>query len=174
MFNEIETDLLYVLVVIQSLILVKQWYDLQKKCNKNCLSTPVGFSKQFLRKDNNMALVYTVGVGATSDADVVNRRLTVRVNGEVVKTSSFPPETVDLGELSFAQGDEVVLSLVDVDDADNVSEPAVLSFVAADTIPPQAPGGFSVSLIREDPDPVPVTPVDENPSDDEVTPPSGV
>jgi hypothetical protein len=71
---------------------------------------------------------------------------------KVAKINSYPATTVDLGELSFKQGDSVILSLVDVDDAGNASEPAVLAFVAKDTIPPQAPGGFSVALIREEAD----------------------
>ena len=172
MFEKIEVDLLYLLIVLQSLVLIRQWYLLQR-CGKNCLDKPVNFNTQLVRKDNNMALVYRVSVGPTSDADVVKRRLTVEVNGEVVENASYPKETVDLGEFSFAQDDEVVLSLVDVDDSDNASEPSVLAFVALDTIPPQAPGGFSVALVREVPDPVdPVDPVDEVPSDPKVTPPS--
>lgn len=123
-----------------------------------------------------MALVYALAVGATADGDVVERRLTVEVNGEVEKINSYPAATVDMGELSFKQGDSVVLSLVDVDDAGNVSEPAVLAFVAADTIPPQAPGGFAVSLLREVADTTapPVEPVDpdKNVSPETTTPPA--
>lgn len=177
-----ETNILYFLVVLQSLIIFRQWYLLRR--NDKSVSRPSYFNYNFLRKDDNMALVYALAVGATADSDVVERRLTVDVNGEVVKINSYPATAVDLGELSFKQGDNVVLSLVDVDDVGNVSEPGVLAFVAADTIPPQAPGGFAVSLLREVPDEVPpvessttVSPVEpvapeENVSPETTTPPA--
>lgn len=153
-----ETNILYFLVVFQSLVIARQWYLLRR--NNKSINRPNYFNYKFLRKDDNMALVYALAVGATADSDVVERRLTVDVNGEVEKINSYPATAVDLGELSFKQGDSVVLSLVDVDDAGNVSEPAVLAFVAADTIPPQAPGGFAVSLLREVADEV--TPVESS------------
>lgn len=96
-----------------------------------------------------MGLVYEVTCAAPVDADVVERRFTVSVNGEVVSTDVFEGSTVSLGEKVFKQGDNVVLNLVDVDDVGNVSEPAVVEFVANDTIPPSVPG-LLVSLVREE------------------------
>lgn len=120
-----------------------------------------------------MALVYGLLCGETSDTDVVERRLTVEANGEVVTINSYSPLTTDLGEFTFNQEDNVVLSLVDVDDAGNVSEPAVLSFVAKDTLPPQAPGGFSVALLREVEDsPATTVAPEENVSPETTAPPA--
>lgn len=96
-----------------------------------------------------MGLVYGVSCAEVVDVDVVERRLTVEVNGEVKKINSYVSSTTDFGEFVFNQDDSVVFTLVDVDDAGNVSDPAVLSFVASDTLPPVAPGGFSVNLLRE-------------------------
>jgi hypothetical protein len=163
-----EINLLYFLVICQSLLILRQCYLLGRN---RYVGRPENFVYKFLRKDDNMALVYALAVGATADSDVVERRLTIDVNGEVAKINSYPATTVDLGELSFKQGDSVILSLVDVDDAGNASEPAVLAFVAKDTIPPQAPGGFSVALIREEAD-EPETTVAPN-EEPEVSPPSG-
>lgn len=96
-----------------------------------------------------MALVYSVSAGAPVDSDVVVREITVAVNGEVKETRSFGSVT-DFGEFSFEQGDNVVITLVDIDDAENRSQPAECSFQAADTIPPAQPGSFGVTLVREE------------------------
>lgn len=97
-----------------------------------------------------MALVYSVSAGPVVDADVVARRLMVTINGEAAPASpDFPADTTSFGEVTAPQDAQVVLALVDVDDAGNVSEPAVLEFTATDTIPPAKPGEFGVSLIRE-------------------------
>lgn len=95
-------------------------------------------------------LVYKVTAGAVTDTDVVERRLSVSVNGSNVDTKVFSGDATSFGELSFNDNDNVVLTLVDVDDAGNVSSPAILEFVAIDTIPPAKPGEFGVTLTREE------------------------
>lgn len=95
-------------------------------------------------------LIYSVTAAPVVDADVVTRRLAVTVNGEVRETKDFTADSTSFGELGFADNDSVVLTLVDIDDAANVSEPATFEFVATDTIPPAAPGSFGVTLIREE------------------------
>jgi hypothetical protein len=114
---------------------------------------PVAFRVKHVRtekRNNIMALIYNVTAGAVVDADVVERKLSVVVNGEDQGVSSFSSDTTSFGELSFADNDVVVLSLVDVDDAGNSSSPAVAEFVATDTIPPVQPGEFGVTLVREE------------------------
>ena len=96
-----------------------------------------------------MGLVYELTCSAPTDLDVVERRLTVTVNGNVVATDSYSNTVTVLGERTFAQGDNVTVSLVDVDDAGNVSEPAVIEFVANDTIAPSVPG-LNIKLVREE------------------------
>jgi hypothetical protein len=95
-------------------------------------------------------LIYAVTAAPVVDADVVSRKLTVTVNGEVRGETSYEADTTSFGEFGFADSDSVVLTLVDVDDAANVSEPAAFEFVATDTIPPAAPGSFGVTLLREE------------------------
>ena len=97
-----------------------------------------------------MGLVYAVTAGVPVDRDVVSRELTVVVGGEVVETKSFAGSDVLLGEVSVPQDAAVVLTLVDVDDAGNRSQPAVVEFIAKDTIAPVQPGAFGVSLVREE------------------------
>lgn len=127
-----------------------------------------------------MALVYGLSCDAPVDGDVLNRRLVVNVNGNDVAKNTYSGDTVDFGEFTFNQGDDVVVILVDVDDVGNESEPATVQFQAMDTIAPKVPGGFSVTLLREvndvtpSPEPV-VDPTTPEPVVDPVTPePSGV
>lgn len=131
---------------------------------KKEIQKPFIFTRDLIRKDANMALVYNLSCGLPLDSDVVERRLTVVVNGKVNPVSVFSKDTADFGEFTFTQDDEVVLSLVDVDDAGNTSPPATLEFVATDTLPPETPGGFVVSLVREVEDVTPSPEVLPDPS----------
>lgn len=140
-----EKNLLYLIIILQSILIVWQRYN----TIDNSVSQPVFFTVKLDRKGDNMALVYGLTCGKPVDSDVVERRLAVQVNGTVVDNKVFAGDVVDFGELSFTQDDSIVLTLVDVDDAGNVSKPSLLEFVATDTLPPATPGGFSVSLVRE-------------------------
>lgn len=98
-----------------------------------------------------MALVYSVTAGAPVDADVVARELSVSVNGTPVgEPVSLDGKATELGEIKVEQGAKVLLTLVDIDDAGNRSQPATLEFEAADTIAPAQPGSFGVTLAREE------------------------
>lgn len=94
-------------------------------------------------------LSYTVTAALPVDADVVSRMLTIMVNGEDMGTVDVPVDSTELSVFSAPQDAEVALTLVDVDDAGNKSEPAVYSFVATDTIAPAQPGGLGVTLTGE-------------------------
>lgn len=111
---------------------------------------PIAFKCNFLYREGKEMLVYSVTAGTVVDKDVAERRLSVTVNGEVRETKPFAPDTTSFGELSFTDNDNVVLTLVDVDDAGNVSKPATVEFVALDTVAPAAPGEFGVSFVREE------------------------
>lgn len=166
----IEDNLLYIVIVCQILLIIRQMYLLGEF--SKTVRRPLMFRSKYLFskrvKGEDMALVYSLSCEAPVDGDVVERRLTVTVNGETVSTDPYAPDTVDFGEFTFAQDDNVVLSLVDIDDVGNVSEPAVLEFVATDTLPPVVPGGFSVALVREVPDAVDPEPEPEPPPADDV------
>lgn len=104
-----------------------------------------------IRSDTTMAdvLTYRVSAPAPVDADVVARLLSVSVNGNDRGTESYDGKTTDFGTVDVPQDAEIIVSLVDVDDAGNRSEPAVLSFVAVDTVPPAQPGALGVTLEGE-------------------------
>jgi hypothetical protein len=111
--------------------------------------TPKLTVKQTGRNTMAVILTYVITAAAPADADVVQRELVSAVNGEVVSTTVWAGTAVDLGTLSAEQDAQVSLSLVDIDDAGNRSMPATVTFVAADTIPPSAPGGLGVMLVGE-------------------------
>lgn len=146
---------LYVIIIIQGFLISRQLYLLSKYSKK--LDKP-NFKINFIRKDDNMTLIYGLACSAPVDGDVVERKLSMVVNDGEPVLKVFAGDATDLGEISLKQGDYAVLELVDVDDSGNESEPAVLTLKAADTIPPSVPGGFTVSLLREVEDVVPDTP----------------
>jgi len=96
-------------------------------------------------------LTYRVSVGPVVDADVVTRELSVYVGGADVarEVRAYEPSATDLGDVIVEQGETVELRVVDIDDAGNRSEPAVLTFVAEDTLPPAQPGSLGVTLVSE-------------------------
>jgi hypothetical protein len=112
---------------------------------------PVFWVRLSLKEPNSMALVYSVSAGAPVDADVTSRELTVVVNGEKIgEPVSFDGSAVELGEIKVSQNASVLITLVDVDDAGNRSQPATFEFTATDTIAPAQPGSFGVALVREE------------------------
>jgi hypothetical protein len=104
---------------------------------------------QLGRDSMTNVLTYSLSVAAPVDADVVSRTLTVTVGDVAQDPVMFSGSATDLGNIDVPEGATVVLSLVDTDDAGNESVPAVVDFVAADTLAPGQPGAFTVSLIGE-------------------------
>ena len=115
---------------------------------------PYGLGVKFISKTKGgvMAniMVYGLTAGSAGAADVVERRLSVTVNSEVVENRTYAGDIVDLGELKVAQDADVSLALVDVDDVGNVSSPAIYVFKATDSIAPPVPGSFGVNILREE------------------------
>lgn len=96
-------------------------------------------------------LTYKLTAAPVVDSDVVTRELRLVVNDAEPVVREFSASETDLGTVDVPQGANVVLQLVDVDDAGNRSEPAVVEFVAADTLPPSQPG-LGVELVAEKPE----------------------
>lgn len=144
-------DFVFILFVLYVYALVVVWDVCRPELKKIARPRRLSF-RQIGRDMMANVLVYKVSVGATVDADVVERQLVVARNGNSSpdEFKVFSADTTDLGEIRATQGDTVLLTLVDVDDAGNRSEPAVLEFVAEDTIPPAKPGEFGVTLVKEE------------------------
>jgi hypothetical protein len=80
--------------------------------------------------------------------DVVTRELTVTIAG-ATEVKNLSPDTVEVNDLVGPQDAEVVLVLVDIDDAGLRSAAATLTGVLADTFPPAAPGSLALQTIGE-------------------------
>jgi len=95
------------------------------------------------------------------NADIVKRILTVGMttadgreeSGKIESDLDQPEFTIKVPEDSL-----VALSLVHVDDADNVSPPSEFAFKAADTQPPSRPGEFGHSMVMVGEEDLPETP----------------
>lgn len=144
LYGDQQIHVLWTLIVVQFIIILFLIFRNQKKI----VDDPIGFRIKLLSEINNM-LVYSLTVGPVVDNDVVERRLTIEVNGALIETKTFPSSATDLGEVIFEEGVNVNLALVDIDDAGNVSEPAFIRFTTTDTIPPAPPGGFGAVLVAE-------------------------
>ena len=145
MENFLEYTFILLVILFGLIVSIYEWF----RFVDTFISKPYGLDIKLLFKGDDMGLVYGFSCDIPVDGDVSERRLSVSVNDKEPVVSVFDATATDLGEFTFTEGDNVVLSLVDVDDVGNVSEPAVVEFVAADTIPPSVPGGFTVSLLRE-------------------------
>jgi hypothetical protein len=100
------------------------------------------------RKTVPNQLTYSIVAAPPSDADVVERILTVTIDGDS-SAKPYPGDTSKFDDLTVQQDANVILSLVDVDDAGNRSGATSVTFVAADTIPPSDPSGLGVTLVGE-------------------------
>ncbi|MCK4624353.1 MAG: hypothetical protein KAV00_03515 [Phycisphaerae bacterium] len=126
------------------------------------------------RKENGMdILTYKVGLPESPSGDVVKKVLTINrstdADGklEMVETIELDPkaETVDV---EAAEGSQVDLSLIVIDNAGNPSTPPVLkTFQANDTVPPELTGEMTVEAASER------TVPDDDEGDGEETPPAG-
>ena len=155
------TALLVVLIVVAAFVLALY----AKKPNK-LVGVPVGLSVTLLG-GNEMAdvLTYQVSVGLPVSHDVVQRELSFVIDGAEPVVAVFSNDTTDLGTVNVPEGANVVLSLVDIDNAGNRSDAAVLAFEAVDTLPPAVPGSFGVTLVGESKVEAPKTDEDVPPVD---------
>ena len=91
-------------------------------------------------------LVYSLTASKPEDADVVSRKLEIYVNGVRVSSKLYDANTEHFDPLVVSHNDEVKAYLYDIDHVDNVSEPAVIEFVAKDTVAPKKPKDLQYSL----------------------------
>lgn len=134
-----------IVLLVVSLILAYYFAPEQNKVH-----TPRGLRVVEVRS-NDMAdsITYRVSAGAPVSGDVVSRLVTVVVDEVTQGTTAYSGSAVDFGNITVPQDASVTVLLVDVDDAGNKSEPASVSFVAADTIPPAQPGFLGVTVVGE-------------------------
>lgn len=87
----------------------------------------------------------------TAPHDVVTRHLKVLVGGSERLHLTTPADVNDFEPFATGQGSDVTLQFQDEDDAGNFSPVLEYSFTAIDQIPPEQPGGVSVTPVSEEP-----------------------
>lgn len=94
-------------------------------------------------------LEFVVDVPA-ADGDVVKRVGAITLPDESVETFELEgKDAAEAGPFEVPQDSEVKISVVNVDDSGNESDPRVQTFVIVDTIPPAAPGELGVRVTGE-------------------------
>ena len=95
-------------------------------------------------------LVYTIKLPVlATPTDVVQREITVLPNGGSKRVITVTPETTEIQDQVGDQGETGVISLVDIDDSNNRSEPAEINYQLSDTIASPKPGTFSITVVAE-------------------------
>ena len=84
------------------------------------------------------------------DADVVSRELTVQVSDLPPVVATLDTAATESDGYSGEQDAPVTVTLVDLDDAGNRSEPSTLSVTLTDTFPPAKPGELSLVQTGEE------------------------
>lgn len=103
------------------------------------------------RMDGMLTFVVTVPAEPESQAaEVVSREASVTVGDGLTQTSALEGSgDAEVGPFEGAQDTAVTVSVVNIDDAGNRSEPRTQSFVLVDTIPPAAPGEIGLRVTGE-------------------------
>ena len=93
-------------------------------------------------------LRYTINMPpAPAISDLDSREVTIKLDAASTVKTLAPTDTSF--QFDTDRGVNVTLSLVDIDTSGNRSQPAVLTFVATDTIPPPVPGQMSVGNVEQ-------------------------
>lgn len=94
-------------------------------------------------------MIYNVELPPAVSHDVVARKLTVAREGVSPVEIDLPKDALLVENLTGPQDSVVTLSLVDIDDAGNESEPSVATFTLVDNIPPAKPGEIAIAIVGE-------------------------
>ena len=132
---------------------------------------PVTFTILGERRVIGMAdqIQFSVNLPAKAAPDVVSRELTIVVGGGEPDVRTLGGDVLVVEGLEGDQDATVELSLVDIDDGDNRSEPSTASGVLLDTVAPPQRGALAIEVIGEtfeepEPEPEPEEPTPEDPS----------
>jgi hypothetical protein len=113
------------------------------------LKSKPGRVQIFVTGEIDMAITFKVVLPPVSAPDVVKRELSVKIGDADAVVSELAGDVTEVADLQGAQDAEVEVSLVDIDDAGNRSEPSVATAVLADTFAPPKPGELGIELTGE-------------------------
>jgi hypothetical protein len=92
---------------------------------------------------------FSVNLPAKAAPDVVSRELTVVIGDGEPDVRALAGDVLVVEGLEGDQDATVELSLVDIDDGGNRSEPSTASGVLVDTVAPPTPGALAIEVIGE-------------------------
>lgn len=92
---------------------------------------------------------FKVVLPTLADESVVSRELTVTVGDAAPVVQTVDKAATEVDGLSGAQDATFTLSLVDIDEAGNRSQPSTLTDVLKDVFPPATPGVLSIAETGE-------------------------
>lgn len=107
------------------------------------------FSFSANRKGHGMLNFSIVGLPAPGASDVVSRELSIQIGAAEPDVKSVALEASEVTGFSGGDNETVTVSLTDIDDAGNRSEPRVQSFTLVDNIAPPQPGEFGLRIDSE-------------------------
>lgn len=144
-------------IVAQLDQVLKEQVALRRLVAKCLLPVPPPPVARQTGREENAVLVYKAEFPRKPEplGDITEQRFVVKTTEDdvVLHDKRYPLDATESEEFKVAQGKAVRLSMTYIDDAGNESQPSTQDFVAADTIPPDAPGPFlAVPLLREEPD----------------------
>lgn len=118
---------------------------------RNWLILPITPGPIYLIWEKPMASVFRVKamLPPVVDPDVDRRELTSKIGDQDSKIENLALDTAFV-EFVVPQDSTLELSLVDIDDAGNRSEPSVRSYKAIDNIPPMQPGMVNIEVMGEE------------------------
>lgn len=101
-------------------------------------------------KEEGGVMKFKLTLPSPGAKDVVSRKLTVAIGTDTPIEAALDGAALESLEMSASDGATVSGSLVDVDDAGNVSDPSTFSFIITDTIPPPAPGVVGLVITSDE------------------------
>lgn len=113
------------------------------------ISRPIKPTLNLLKEQDMDNIVFSVKLGAPKAADVVKRRVEVTVNSVPLFNEYVDVTETEIGPFGGEEGSTVTVTVVDVDNAGNESQPVVLTDTLKDVFSPPAPDA-SIVLLREE------------------------
>jgi hypothetical protein len=101
-------------------------------------------------KEHIKMLKFKLVLPSPGASDVVSRKITVKIGEQDVLDAELAGDALETAEMSGVDNDPVVGSLVDVDDAGNMSPAREFSFVLIDSIAPPQPGELGIVVTGEE------------------------
>jgi hypothetical protein len=110
---------------------------------------PGPLSITLIQEDSDV-LIYQINLPQPGATDVVKRELTIATPDQPDSVMELAPDLLAVEGQKGPQDAKIKLTLVDIDDAGNRSEPRIQEFTLTDTIAPPEPGEIGIAVTGEE------------------------